>query len=112
MSDTKPTIEGQKLYEDESGNLRAEIDLILTHEDEHAPSIQECRHAVLQIQNGSKPEAYVVYDRLLCRIVNGVYYMPLKDVLESAQSYNEHPELAWQDMSPNGAALGLKYPHK
>jgi hypothetical protein len=43
--------------------------------------------------------------------VNGVYYMPLEEVLESARHYNEDPD-APQDMTPNGLALGLKYPKK
>lgn len=107
-----PATEDQKLYR-VNGLLKAEIDVCFTHErvegEKAAPSIAECRHAVLPINN--KGKGYVIYDRLLCRIVNGVYYMPLEQVLECAQHYNEDPG-APQDMTPNGLALGLKYPKK
>lgn len=103
-----PTTGDQKFYRD-GKRLKAEIDVCLTHETEDAPSIAECRHAVLQLKN--KGEGYVIYDRLLNRIVNGVYYMPLEQALLCAQDYNDNPD-AWQDMAPNGAALGLKYPKK
>ncbi len=101
----------QKFYKVD-GQLKAEIDVYVTHERE-APSIKDCRHAVLHIknkkQNGEDGHGYVIYDRLLSRIVNGVYYTSLEDVLECAQSYNEDPDCP-QDMAPNGLALGLFYP--
>jgi hypothetical protein len=109
-----PTTSDQKLYKID-GRLKAEIDVYITSErtkgELDPPSIAACRHAVLQIANGSSEKAYVIYDRLLGRIVNGVYYMPLEEVLESARHYNEDPD-APQDMIPNGLALGLKYPKK
>ena len=95
----------QKFYE-VNRHLKAEIDVYITRED-NAPSIKECRHAVLQIKN--KGNGYVVYDRLLCRIVNGVYYGSREQALECAQSYNEYADSP-QDMSPNVLALGLFYP--
>lgn len=112
MYKKEPTTRDQKLYKID-GQLKAEIDVCLTHETEDAPSIAECRHAVLTIettsQTGETVSGHVIYDRLLCRIVDGVYYMPLEEVLESTQHHNEDPD-ALQDMTPNGAALGLKYP--
>ena len=92
-----------KLYEVD-GQWKAEIDVHITHE-KGAPSIKECRHAVLQIKSGG----YVVYDRLLCRIVNGVFWgKEVESALEVARLYNQgHGN---PDMSPNGLALGLIYP--
>jgi|GEM_PF-4067770 len=103
----RPTTNTQRFY---IANKRpkAEIDVCLTHESE-APSIEDCRHAVLLINNGAQHQGYVIYDRLLCRIVNGVYYGTLDMALESAQAYNEENDYP-QDMAPSGAALGLKYP--
>jgi hypothetical protein len=83
---------------------KAEIDLCPTNELAGHPSIHDCRHAVLSLKNGG----YVTYDRLLNRIVNGVFYSR-ESALESAQSYNKDISSP-QDMSPNGAALGLVYP--
>jgi hypothetical protein len=86
------------------GQLKATIDVHITRERE-APSIKECRFAALQIKSGG----YVVYDRLLCRIVNGVFWSEGVDsALEVAQLYNQG--LGNPDMSPNGLALGLVYP--
>src|SRR5579859_5736060 len=102
----------QKFYEID-GQLKAEIDVYVTPEDKGTPSMKECRHAVLRIKNfttsGKDSTGYVIYDRLLCRIVNDVYYMSLEEVLECAQQYNEDPG-APQNMPRNGAALGLIYP--
>src|SRR2546421_11580420 len=101
-----------KLYDVDS-QLKAEIDIYITHESE-APSIKECRFAVLHIKNkkrnGEDGHGYVVYDRLLCRIVNGVFYGDVGSPLEVAQLYNQG--LGNPDMSPNGLALGLIYPEK
>jgi len=96
-------IDDLRLHEVNS-QLKAEIDVHITHERE-APSIKECRYAVLQIKNGG----YVVYDRLLCRIVNGVFWgKEVDSPLEVARLYNDgHGN---PDMSPNGLALGLIYP--
>ncbi len=87
--------------------LKATIDVNLTRERD-APSIKECRFAVLQVKN--KGEGYVVYDRLLNRIVNGVFYGDVQSPLEVAQLYNQG--LGNPDMSPNGLALGLIYPER
>lgn len=110
-----PTTKAQKLWRvNGNGQLKAEIDVCLTNEHSDSergiqtPSLESCRHAVLQINNSDK--GYVVYDRLLCRIVNGVYYT-LDLALASAQDYNDNPESP-QDMAPNGLALGLIYPAK
>ncbi len=106
-----PTTRDQRFYRVD-GKLKAEIDVCFTHEnvegDPYPPSIVECRYAVLQISNKGG-RGYVTYDRLLCRIVNGVYYGSIQSALESAQMYNEYPESP-QDMAPNGVALGLHYP--
>lgn len=80
----KITTKDQKIYK-VNGHLKAEIDVDITRESENAPSIKECRHAVLQIVN-SKSNGYVVYDRLLCRIVNGVYYGNLENALGCANT--------------------------
>jgi len=90
--------------------LKAEMDVHLTRERE-APSIADCRYAVLPLRK-QRSNSYVVYDRLLNRIVNGVFFGDgngdLEGVLDVARLYNEgngNP-----DMSPNGLALGLIYP--
>lgn len=98
----QPTTADQKLYE-VNGRLKAEIDVYVTPEG--TPSIKTCRHAVLPLGN----TGYVVYDRLLSRIVNGVFYETPEVALEVAQSYNNDPG-ALQNMAPNGEALGLIYP--
>jgi len=98
-------INDMKLYE-VAGQMKAEIDVHITRERE-APSIKECRYAVLPLQK-QKSCSYVVYDRLLNRIVNGVFFGDLEGVLEVAQLYNDG--LGNPDMSPNGLALGLIYP--
>lgn len=84
---------------------KTEVDVYLTREKASHPSIAACRYAALQVKNSG----YVVYDRLMCRIVNGVFYV-LEDALGVAELYNEGHGPA--DMSPNGAALGLHYPTK
>jgi hypothetical protein len=96
----------QKFYQ-VGAQLKAEIDVYLTHEGHNVPSIEDCRHAVLQVKN--KGNGYVVYDRLLCRIVNGVFYGSPESALEVAQAYNDDQDSP-QDMAPNGDALGLQYP--
>ena len=102
--------EGERLYR-VNNQLKAEIDVYITHERE-APSIKECRHAVLCIktktQKGKETDGYVVYDRLLNRIVNGVFFEDSESALYVAQLYNQGQ--GREDMSPNGLALGLIYP--
>ena len=84
------------------------IDVYLTNEKSDAPSISDCRYAALRVNKGG----YVVYDRLYCRIVNGVYSSSsLEEVLELAQAFNDGMEVN-PCMSPNGSALGLIYPQK
>ena len=95
----------QVLYKVED-QLKVNMNVYLTRE-RNAPSIQECRFAVLPLKE-QRSESYVVYDRLLNRIVNGVFFGDLEGVLEVAQLYNEG--LGNPDMSPNGLALGLIYP--
>lgn len=97
----------EKIYK--TGNhVKAEIEVYLTRERE-APSIEKCRYAVLPIKRqGKEYECYVVYDRLLNRIVNGVFFGDVESVLEVAQLYNDGD--GNPDMSPNGLALGLIYP--
>lgn len=100
----------QKFYKVD-GKQKAEIDVYITHErvegEKAPPSIKDCRHAVLPLANGG----YVTYDRLLNRIVNGVYYNSVEGALESAELYNEY-DGSPQDMAPNGLALGLIYPRQ
>ena len=84
------------------GQLKAEINVYFTNEREDPP-ISKCRYAALGIKSGG----YVVYDRLLNRIVNGVLLYS-SDALHVAQSYNDGKGA--EDMSPNGFALGLIYP--
>ena len=74
--------------------------------DSPTPRIRDCRFAALQLGN----KGYVVYDRLLSRVVDGVYWGAdaLENALGVAQLYNDgggNP-----DMAPNGDALGLHYP--
>jgi len=95
---------GERLYK-VGDQIKAIIDVYITRERK-APSIKDCRHAVLQVNNGG----YVVYDRLLNRIVNGVFWEKGVDsALEVARLYNEG--MGAIDMSPNGLALGLIYPY-
>lgn len=100
--------EDQKFFYDEDQQLRADIDIHLTRRFEEEPHLKECRYAALHLSN--KGNGWVVYDRLLCRIVNGVFYgrHALENTLEVAQLYNDGHGSA--DMSPNGEALGLRYP--
>jgi len=103
---------GERLYMVD-GQPKAEIDVYLTDERE-APSIKECRHAVLCIKTkdtkGEDTDGYVVYDRLLNRIVNGVFAEDSESALYVAKLYNEGQGRL--DMAPNGYALGLIYPEK
>ncbi|SRR6266567_8855528 len=90
--------------------VKVEMSVYLTHESRLCPSIADCRYAALQLKN--RGDGYVVYDRFLCRIVNGVFYGPgaLEAALGVAELYNEgrgNP-----DMCPNGLALGLVYPKR
>ena len=102
----------QKFYK-VGGQVKAEIDVYITREWDGVPSIEQCRHAVLTVRHkgadGQMTDGYVVYDRLLCRIVNGVFYGSPNDALDAAQLYNEDPGQP-QDMAPSGRALGLLYP--
>jgi hypothetical protein len=88
--------------------LRTEIQTEVPHEGK--PSLAECRYAAMRLHN--KGNGYVVYDRALSRIVDGVYYGDdaLTNALGVAQLYNETGEGAYN--SPNGSALGLIYPSK
>jgi len=82
------------------------IDVYLTNEKCNAPSISDCRYAVLRLSQGG----YVVYDRLYCRIVNGVYSSSsLEEALDLAKAFNNGMEVN-PCMAPNGSALGLIYP--
>lgn len=108
----------EKLYnlEERDGythKIRAEIDIEITHEDEDDPTFAECRWAVLEIRGTStfNHHAYVIYDRLLSRIVDGVYYSPLIDVLAIVEDWNREPQYFGDHRAPNGAALGLHYPN-
>jgi hypothetical protein len=96
--------ENDQLYEVD-GKLRAEIDVYLTRKHESEPQIKDCRFAALPVRD--KTVGWAIYDRLLCRIVNGVFAR-LEDALGVAQLYNDG--YGAPDMSPNGAALGLRYP--
>lgn len=95
-----------------------EVDVVMTTPEKDAPTKHECRFAVLVL---GKPQtepgrpAHVIYDRVLNRIVDGVYYGPPQDTLHVAQFFNEHPDRAYPDnpfmmRAPNGDALGLLYP--
>lgn len=112
MGKIVPTTNDQKIYQVD-GKWKAEIDIDLAEEDGDSPSIKTCRHAILTINNkdayGNDAIGYVVYDRLLSRIVNGVFYDDLNGALRVAGLYNKDPESP-QDMAPNGLALGLIYP--
>src|SRR5690348_1087418 len=106
------TTKDQMVFEN-NGNWKAIIDIDLAEEDPTAPSIKRCRHAVLTVKTKDAYDndviGYVVYDRLLSRIVNGVFGDDLVAALGVAKRYNDDPESP-QDMAPNGLALGLIYP--
>src|SRR5690348_2657546 len=102
------TTDGEKLYL-VGDQLKAEIDVYPTRERQ-APSIKECRYAVLPLPKQKDTESYVVYDRLLNRIVNGVFFGDVESVLSVARLYNKGQ--GNPNMSPNGLALGLIYPEK
>jgi hypothetical protein len=107
----RSTTQNQEFFY-EDGRLRATIDVEITQERD-APSIKACRHAVLTIvtrdNKGDEIHAHVIYDRLLCRIINGVFDEDLVGTLRVAHLYNIDPN-SGQDMNPNGLALGLHYP--
>ena len=105
---------GERLYRI-GAQRRAEIDVYITRENRGAPSIKDCRYAVLCVRAKGTADkdtsGYVVYDRLLNRIVNGVFWdTGAESALEVARLYNEGQ--GREDMSPNGEALGLIYPKK
>lgn len=87
--------------------VRAEIQVEVPHEGE-APSLADCRYAALRLHN--KGNGYVVYDRLLSRIVDGVYYgdNALANALGVAEWLSEGGK--GRGSAPNGEALGLVYP--
>jgi len=72
-------------------------------ENAGTPNFLKARHAVLPISNG-----YVVFDRVLGRIMNGVFYV-LDDALDGAARYNESEDYHL-GMLPNADALGLLFP--
>lgn len=74
-----------------------------TEKDDATPSIKDVRYAVLPLE----PGAWVTYDRLLCRIVNGVWYAK-GDAIANAALCCKFGSL--DDMSPSAEALGLLYP--
>lgn len=97
--------------------IHFEVDVVLTAPEKNAPSKRGCRFAVLPLGKLTEPgrTASVIYDRVLNRIVDGVYYGNPVDVLPTAQHFNEHPDRAYPDnpflmRAPNGDALGLLYP--
>lgn len=100
------TTKDQKIYR-LAGRWKAKIDIVLPHEEADTPSVQEYRHAVLPLHGEDR---YIIFDRLLGRIVDGVYSI-LPEALAMAHHYNTN-EHAAQDMTPNSAALGLIYPKK
>ena len=78
--------------------------VVLADREQKGPPVSLCRHAVLQVVTG-----YVVYDRFLSRIVDGVY-QDASDALGAAQWFNESPDSAEASKPPNGDALRLFYP--
>jgi|SRR5579862_916098 len=86
--------------------VKVELQLELPHERE--PSVSLCRFAALHLHNSG--DGYVVYDRVLSRIVDGVYYGEDAELrtLRVAQALNERGSPRWE--SCNGVALGLIYP--
>lgn len=109
----------EKLYKLEeregyTSKIRAEIDIEVPHEEEDAPSLGECRWAVLELGRTApfNGHAYVIYDRLLSRIVDGVYFTPLAQVLTIVEEWNREPQYFGDHRAPNGAALGLHYPKR
>jgi hypothetical protein len=90
--------------------LRAEIQ-VEVHQYRNDPPLHECRFAALQLH--TKDKGYVVYDRLLSRIVDGVYSGDeegLRSALAVAQLFNEG-HLGRKD-SCGGSGLGLIYPSR
>lgn len=102
---------GKLFWDKQSGRLRTTLDIAMPREHAPAPSLAECRHAVLRIQAHEKI-GFVVYDRLLSRIVDGVYFDALDDALGVADYYNSLPdgEEGPNTRSPNSNALDLIYP--
>jgi|SRR5579885_2408182 len=95
--------------------MRVTLDVTVTREDANAPTLQDCRYAVLPLairdQQGVRP--CVIYDRWTNRIVDGVY-AALEDALGVSAAFNRtaNEPLSHLITSPNGLALGLVYPTK
>lgn len=98
--------------------IQTVLEITMTREYEPSPSLAECRYGVLGIHDSKTTgePGYVVYDRLLSRIVDGVYYNQ-DSALDVARLYNEHSKpdgscasTGTGDRSPNSIALGLIYP--
>lgn len=87
--------------------LHVEFDPILAHGDANGPTLAQCRFAVLPLAHG-----WVVYDRLLSRIVDGVYYLDTGAAMDVAEWFNSDGRAAEDSRPPNGDALGLLYPPK
>ncbi len=90
--------------------LRAEIQQEVAGKWKGEPSIADCRYAAMRLHN--KGNGYVVFDRLLCMIVDGVYYgdESLTNALGVAQWLNEGGHGSHAPCG--GEALGLIYPSK
>ena len=86
--------------------IHVERDMVLAEADAKGPSVMKCRYAVLPLAN----DGWVVYDRLLSRIVDGVYYINPEGALGVARWFNESAEAAQDSQPPNGDAMGLIYP--
>ncbi len=91
--------------------VKVSYEMNLATPEYDAPRVTKCRHAVLTILAHGEP-AYVVYDRLLNRIIDGVYHTSVEDTLEVVATFND-PDYEWlrnDATAPNGDAMGLAYP--
>lgn len=85
------------------GSFLVLVECALPPEETGTPTL---RYAVLPLERG-KQARYVIYDRRLSRIVDGVYLVRSM-ALDAAASYN-HAGCPG-DRAPNAAALGLLWP--
>jgi hypothetical protein len=104
--DAPDPAEDQEICATANGGVDCVVTLAVRRRRAHADTPQH-RFAVLTIVPRRVPRAYVVFDRLLSRIVDGVYASRQR-ALACATWYEQHG--CPGDRAPNATALGLIFP--